>query len=97
MTMSGEKRIHIFVSGVVQGVFFRDHTRRGAETLGVVGWVRNLSDGRVEAVAEGPEEALQAFLSHVRRGAPRSRVDSLEVAWEPFQGESSDFRILRDG
>jgi len=95
--MNGEKRVHIFVSGIVQGVFFRDHTRRWAEELGLGGWVRNLADGRVEAVAEGPDEALQAFLSRVRRGAPRSRVDNLEIAWEPFRGEFTGFRISRDG
>ncbi len=95
--MSGGKRVHVFVSGIVQGVFFRDHARRWAEEMGLCGWVRNLQDGRVEAAAEGPEENIQAFLARLRKGPPRSRVDGLEVEWEPFRGEFSDFRILRGG
>ena len=51
--MNEEKRVHIFVSGLVQGVFFRDSTRQKAQELGITGWVRNLIDGRVEIVAEG--------------------------------------------
>lgn len=95
--MSGEKRVHAFVSGIVQGVFFRDHTRRWAGELGLCGWVRNLQDGRVEVVAEGPEEHVQALLSRLRRGSPRSRVEGLEVEWEPVRGDFPDFRVLRDG
>ncbi len=95
--MNGEKRIHVFVSGIVQGVFFRDHARRWAEELGLVGWVRNLRDGRVETVAEGPEDHLKAFVSRLRKGSPRSRVDRLDLVWEPAGGEFSGFLILPEG
>ncbi len=94
--MRERKRAHLFISGLVQGVFFRDHTRRWAASLGLTGWVRNLDDGRVEAVAEGPEADLQAFLSHVRQGPPRARVEDVHVEWGPWRGEFKDFVILRD-
>ncbi|MBM3296287.1 MAG: acylphosphatase [Candidatus Aminicenantes bacterium] len=95
--MSGEQRARVLVSGIVQGVFFRDHTRRWAGELGLRGWVRNLRDGRVELTVEGSEESIQALLASLRKGPPRGRVDGLEVSREPFRGEFSDFRILPDG
>lgn len=93
--MSERKRAHLFVSGLVQGVFFRDHTRRWATSLGLTGWVRNLDDGRVEALAEGLEEDLQAFITHVRQGPPRARVEDVRVEWGPCLGEFKDFIVLR--
>lgn len=88
-----KQRAHIFVSGRVQGVFFRDYTRRWAESLGLKGWVRNLNDGRVEAVAEGERENLEQLISNMRKGSPSSRVTKVEVAWEKYKEEFSDFRI----
>ncbi|HEX9902090.1 MAG TPA: acylphosphatase [Acidobacteriota bacterium] len=93
--MIEKKRAHLFVSGLVQGVFFRDHTQRWASSLGLTGWVRNLGDGRVEALAEGPEADLQAFISLLRQGPPQARVEDIELEWELYQGEFNDFRILR--
>jgi len=61
-------RAHVYVSGRVQGVFFRDHTRRWADSLGVKGWVRNLPDGRVEAVLEGPKNEVEALLQRMEEG-----------------------------
>ena len=86
-------RAHVFVSGRVQGVFFRDHTRRWATSLGLTGWVRNLLDGRVEVLAEGEKERLEDLVARLKQGPPMSEVRGVEVAWEDFRGEFGDFRI----
>jgi acylphosphatase len=86
-------RAHIFVSGRVQGVFFRDHTRRWASSLGLTGWVRNLWDGRVEVLAEGEKENLESLIARLKQGPPSASVENVAVTWEDFQDEFSDFRI----
>ncbi|BCX87677.1 acylphosphatase [Methylomarinovum tepidoasis] len=89
-----QKRWHIWVSGRVQGVFYRAHTVEAARRLGLTGWVRNLPDGRVEIVAEGEEKALQALLDWCRQGPPLARVT--EVVWRdegPATGESHAFGV----
>jgi len=86
-------RAHVYVSGRVQGVFFRDHTRRWADSLGVKGWVRNLPDGRVEAVLEGPKNEVEALLQRMEEGPPYAKVTKMDVDWEKYQGEFTDFRI----
>jgi acylphosphatase len=90
-------RARIVVSGRVQGVAFRAHAVREATRLGVTGWVRNLSDGRVEAVAEGARDAVDAFAAWCRRGPPGARVDGASVAEEPHRGEFLDFDVRFDG
>lgn len=72
-------RIHFIVSGRVQGVGFRYHTQKKATSLGLVGWVRNLSEGTVEVEAEGDEEPLNDFLDWCRRGPPAASVTNVEV------------------
>lgn len=79
-------RVRLRVRGVVQGVGFRAAARRRAGELGLAGWVRNLPTGEVEAVAEGPEEAVEAFVEFCRRGPTGARVDWLSVAYEPPVG-----------
>ncbi|MCE2391361.1 MAG: acylphosphatase [Proteobacteria bacterium] len=79
-------RRRALASGSVQGVFFRESTRRCALDLGVRGWVRNLPDGRVEAVFEGPEARVAEALDFVRRGPPLARVVSVEVSEEAPRG-----------
>lgn len=86
-------RAHIYISGRVQGVFFRSNMRRVAIENGVKGWVINLPDGRVEAVLEGPEEAVLKVIRWARRGPPLAYVTDLEVIWEDYKGEFKDFRI----
>ncbi|WP_322521646.1 acylphosphatase [Guyparkeria halophila] len=81
-------RRHVHVSGRVQGVFFRDFTRQQAQALGLAGWVRNLDDGRVEAVFEGETDAVTTMLEHLRDGPPRARVEDLAVREEPPEGLS---------
>ncbi|MCD6457954.1 MAG: acylphosphatase [Thermofilum sp. ex4484_82] len=87
-------RAHVFVSGIVQGVFFRANTRRVAKQLGLKGFVRNLRDGRVEAVFEGEEEAVKKAIDWCRKGPPLARVDKVEVLWEDPKGDFEDFYIL---
>jgi acylphosphatase len=78
--------------GRVQGVFFRDSVRRRAVALGVTGWVRNRSDGAVEAVFEGAPEAVEQMLEFVRRGPGRAEVEDVEV-FEEQAADFPDFRI----
>jgi acylphosphatase len=84
----------IHVSGKVQGVFFRESARKKAEELGVRGTVRNLPDGRVELVAGGPKDAVEALASWCHQGPPPARVDHVEVGpVEEFTGHG--FRVIR--
>ena len=82
------KRARARVRGHVQGVFFRSEARERARSLGVAGWVRNVPDGTVEAVFEGPAERVESLLQWCRRGPAGARVDEVAVEWEAPQGES---------
>jgi acylphosphatase len=88
----GLTRTHVWVAGRVQGVWFRDACAREAAAHDVQGWVHNLADGRVEAVFEGTEAAVDALVEWCRAGPPRARVDGVEVREEPAVGETG-FRI----
>ncbi|WP_225334553.1 acylphosphatase [Halomicrobium urmianum] len=81
-----ETRAHVFVSGEVQGVFFRATTRERADETGVDGWVRNLDDGRVEAVFEGPEADVEEMVEFCHEGSPQARVDDVEVEYGDPEG-----------
>ncbi|ADU96326.1 acylphosphatase [Thermovibrio ammonificans] len=87
------KAIHAFVSGRVQGVGYRAFTRKVARELGLVGFVRNLPDGRVEVYAEGEEEKLQELLRHLKKGPYFARVDSIEVTTTEPRGGYEEFVI----
>jgi acylphosphatase len=82
-------RRRAIVQGNVQGVFFRDSTRRHAESRGVRGWVRNRDDGAVEAVLEGPQDAVDQVLRFLREGPSRADVRNVQVSEEPPEGLSS--------
>jgi acylphosphatase len=84
-------RAHVFVSGRVQGVFFRQNIKRQARSLGVKGWVQNLPDGRVEAVFEGEEDAVKALVEYCRHGPSYARVENVEVNYESYSGEFTSF------
>jgi acylphosphatase len=87
--MAAERiRRRAVVHGSVQGVFFRDTTRERARAHGVVGWVRNRSDGAVEAVLEGPADAVERVLRFLETGPPRARVENVQVDEEEPQGLS---------
>jgi acylphosphatase len=86
-------RAHVFVAGGVQGVFFRSETRDEAKKRGVTGWVKNLPDGRVEAIFEGEEASVKELVEFCRKGPSGARVTSLSVSWETWTGELKDFEI----
>ena len=87
-------RAHMLISGRVQGVYFRQSTLFEAQNLGVKGWVRNLMDGRVEAVFEGEEHAVKTLVNYCRQGPAAARVNNLEVSYGPFKAEFSNFTAL---
>ena len=89
------KRVRVLVEGTVQGVWFRESTRREAERLGVRGWVRNLPDGRVEAVLEGEPGAVDAAVEWCRTGPPTARVEGVTVAEESPPREPPGFKVVR--
>lgn len=86
-------RAHAFVSGRVQGVFFRAATQRRARELGLVGWVRNTGDGRVEVLLEGEEGAVREALVFLRQGPPHARVDDVEVRCAEATGGFEGFHV----
>lgn len=86
-------RAHVYISGRVQGVFFRASTRDEARRLGLTGWVRNMRDGRVEAVFEGDDTSVEAMISWCRKGSPHSSVEDVEVRREEYSGEFEDFGV----
>jgi len=87
-------RAHLLISGRVQGVYFRQSTLVEAQNLGVNGWVRNLMDGRVEAVFEGEEHAVKTLVNYCRQGPAAAKVNNLEVSYGPSKGEFSNFTAL---
>jgi acylphosphatase len=86
-------RAHVFISGMVQGIFFRSETRNEAKKHGVSGWVRNLPDGKVEAVFEGEEKSVKGLIEFCRRGPPGARVTDVDIIWENYTGEFRNFEV----
>ena len=86
-------RARLLISGRVQGVGYRYATVNAAKRFGLTGWVRNLDDGRVEAVAEGPREKIEELVRWAWQGPPAARVSDVAVAWEPATGEFSGFDV----
>jgi acylphosphatase len=84
--MSERTRAHVYVSGKVQGVFYRANTRDEARSAGLDGWVRNLDDGRVEAVFEGPRPAVESMVEWCHTGSPAATVDDVTVSYESPTG-----------
>ena len=87
-------RIWLLIEGRVQGVFFRDYTKKIADLFNLTGWVRNLLDGRVEIVFEGEKDAIEGAIQEIKKGPPLARVDNVEIKWLPYQGEFNSFKIL---
>ncbi len=82
----GPARSHVWVSGIVQGVGFRLFAERAARRYGVAGFARNLPDGRVEAVVEGPRDAVEGFVAELRRGPHGAAVRHVREEWESPEG-----------
>jgi acylphosphatase len=86
-------RVHVVISGRVQGVFFRASTAEKADELGLTGWVKNTPDEHVEAVFEGEESAVDEMLAWCHRGPPHAKVIKVSADIEPFTGEFTEFSI----
>jgi len=86
-------RAHLIIEGRVQGVFFRDSTRREAIELGLKGWVKNRFDGSVEVVAEGPREKVETLIAWCHHGPPIARVTRVHEIKEDYTGEFDSFRV----
>lgn len=94
MSNSDRTRAHVLVSGTVQGVFYRATTRNEARDRGIDGWVKNLDDGRVEAVFEGPADAVEEMIEWCHTGSPQADVSGVEAEYDDPEGEEG-FRIRR--
>jgi len=86
-------RAHVFVTGRVQGVFFRSETRYEARKHHVVGWIRNLPYDRLEGVFEGEQEDVKKLVEFCRRGPPAAEVEEIVVSYEPYSGVFTSFEI----
>ncbi|MFZ5994482.1 MAG: acylphosphatase [Thermodesulfobacteriota bacterium] len=86
-------RAHVIINGRVQGVFFRYSTQQEATRLGLKGWVKNRSDGQVEAVFEGDEPTVEKMLKWCHQGPPHAVVNRVDVTWEDYNGEFGRFDI----
>ena len=90
-----QRRVHVWITGRVQGVFFRAYARDTAQLLGITGWVRNLPGGTVEAVFEGDANKVEKMMEWCYEGSPLSRVDRVEVLDEHYTGDFDIFMITR--
>lgn len=86
-------RAHLYVSGIVQGVGYRWSCRREGQGIGVTGWVRNLDDGRVEAVVQGTKEQVEQLIKWCYRGPSEARVSDIAVTYEDGLEDFKDFGI----
>jgi len=91
--MEEKARAHLVVRGRVQGVCFRAETQRAARTFGVSGWVRNKRDGTVEAIVEGAKKDVISLINWCNTGPPISRVEKVDVSWQDFNDEFSEFGV----
>jgi len=89
-----QQRVHLLVTGKVQGVFFRQALKVVAKKNNVLGWVRNLKDGRVEAILEGDNKSINSVIEWTRIGPANSRVDDIEVSNEELKNKFSTFDVL---
>jgi acylphosphatase len=91
--MPDKARVHIVISGRVQGVAYRFFAEKRAVSLNLTGWVRNLYDGRVEVLAEGDRTNLEQFVAELGKGPRLALVDDIDVRWEDYTGEFPSFMI----
>jgi len=87
------RRVHVYISGRVQGVFFRAETQKAAYAFNLTGWVRNMPDGRVEALLEGEDTDVERMLDWCHIGPPAARVKQVVTEEESYLGEFIDFMI----
>lgn len=87
-------RVHLRISGQIQGVFFRRSAKLEAEKLEIVGWIRNNADGSVEVMAQGPNETIDKFIAWSKKGPPFAKVEKVEVEWLSENQDFDHFDIL---
>ena len=92
--MNKDERAHVFIEGRVQGINYRWWTKKTADNLGLTGWVRNLTDGRVEAVFEGPKTNVSEMIKKCKSGPMLAGVKHIDVSWEKATGEFKGFEIF---
>ena len=90
----GKQRVRLFIKGKVQGVFFRQALKVTAKKNNVNGWVRNLKDGRVEALLEGEDLDVSTLVEWCHAGSANARVEDIEIKNEKYKGEFSKFEVL---
>jgi len=88
------KRLHLLISGRVQGVFFRANAKRMADSFGLRGWVKNLSTGEVELYAIGPEDQLKKMMKWSRQGPARAQVTKVDIVWDKNLGDYDSFEVI---
>lgn len=91
--MKMKSRIHIFVSGKVQGVFFRENTKKKAAEFELSGFVKNLQNGKVEAVFEGEKEKIEKIIQWMEKGPKTAQIKNIEINRQNYQGEFKNFEI----
>ena len=91
-----KSRAHIFISGKVQGVFFRENTRKKAAEFGLSGFVRNLSNGKVEAIFEGEKEKIEKIIQWIKKEPETAQIENIEIDWQNYQGEFENFEITNE-
>jgi acylphosphatase len=90
-------RVHVLISGMVQGVFFRSYAEDKATSLGLTGWVMNTHDGKVEAVFEGEKALVDEMVSWCRKGPSTASIKKVDVKEEKYTGEFNSFYIENSG
>ncbi len=88
------KQATITISGHVQGVFYRSHAQEEAKILALTGYVKNLPNGNVEALAQGTEEQINSFIEWARKGSPSAHVDNVDVTWQEIKQKFIGFEIF---
>lgn len=91
--MKEKIRAHVIISGRVQGVYYRQNTVKQAQKLRLSGWIKNLNDGRVEAVFEGEKDMVEKIVNWTKKGPFFAKVSSVEVDWQEYIGEFNNFGI----
>lgn len=88
------KQALLKISGHVQGVFYRTHAQEEAKKLNLAGYIKNLPDGKVEALLQGPESQINTFIEWAKEGSPGAKVDKVDIKWQNIGKEFPSFQIL---
>lgn len=95
--MTDNVRVHVLISGRVQGVFYRAGAQKKAHELGLTGWTHNTVDGKVEIVCEGEKDVVEEFVAWCKQGTPFAKIEDCTVELQNYTGEFDDFLIREFG